>query len=134
MNYNDGIVFRTSIWNHIRPNYKPKNNDWKYGYVEVNIKNEKELSFILKDSLNRILDTKNYKYKRKGNFIELNKQTLIDPLFIVLWTLGRQKIALGLTNQQQLKILRKHRSFAMLLLFPTFGGGNLEVSEFEKKE
>jgi len=134
MNHNDIVVFRTSIWNHIKPNYKPKNDDWKYGYVEMKIKNQKEINFVLKDHSNIVIDTKDFRYKIKGNFVELSKQTLAEPLYIVLWVLGRQKIALGLTDQQQLKILRKYRSFGMLIFLPTFGGGDFEVSKFEKKE
>ena len=132
--YKAEIILRTSIWKQIKPGYRPKNNDWKNGYVEINFEDPKNVNFVLKNNLGKILDTKSHGYVSKNNFIELNKQVIADPLYVALWTLGSQRLALGLTSENELTILKQEGSFAMLVFVPTFGGGYLEVSKYKTQE
>ena len=129
--YKAEIILFASIWKQIKPSYRPKNDEWKYGYVEINIEDEENVNFVLKNSTGKILDKKNHRYVSKNNFIELDKQVIAAPLYIVLWTLGSQRLALGLKSQNDLIILKQQGSFAMLLFVPTFGGGFFEDNEFK---
>lgn len=132
---NAAFFFYGSIWKQIKPSYKAKNDGWKYGFVELTINDGKNVNFTLKDSTGKILDTKKHGYRTsKNNFIELDRQTVVDPLYIVLWGLGSQRIALGLTNQNKLKIIQESERYAMFTFLPFFGAGSSSATEFEIKK
>lgn len=132
--YKAEVILDASIWKKVKPSFKPKNDEWKYSVVEINIEDERHVNFVLKNVNGKIIGSKKSRYKKKNNFIELNKQIVADPMYIALWILGSQRLALGINNQNELKILNKNDIFFMLIFMPTFGGGNLEDSNFKMEK
>jgi len=113
----DAEIF--SLWSTL--NFKAeKYENWAELKVKLKINSENQIIVDLIDN-KKIIDTKILKGQIENGYYRIKKQFKSGFNYIVIWFLGDSSVKIGITENDELIVLRKSSGIAFLVAFPVFG-------------
>ncbi|MBF4983382.1 hypothetical protein FNJ87_03215 [Nonlabens mediterrranea] len=121
----------SSLWSTL--NFKSDSiSNWKDLTVKISVKNKKLIVAELIDDGN-VIAKKDFFGNLNKEYFLLKNQTKAELGIVIIWFLGNSSVKIGLTEDDELILLRRSDGMAMLVAFPVFASNSPTIETIYKR-